>query len=84
LIKEVIQSLEPRRIQISAYSYLDDKVSYGLLDDDTVDLLMDKCAVCFLPDELVSLRRFVQAHRRGCDVMTLIMRRRLTIESFAC
>jgi hypothetical protein len=83
LIKEVIQSLEPRRIQISAYSYLDDKVSYGLLDDDTVDLLMDKCAVCFLPDELVSLRRFVQAHRRGCDVMTLIMRRRLTIESFA-
>lgn len=81
LIKEVIQTLEPRRIQISGYSYLDDTVSYGLLDDATVELLMDKCAVCFLPDELASLRRFVEAHRSGCDVMTLVMRRRLTIES---
>jgi hypothetical protein len=84
LIKEAIQTLEPRRIQISGYSCLDDTVSYALLDDATVDLLMDKCAVCFLPDELASLRRFVQAHRSGCDVMTLVMRRRLTIESFAC
>jgi hypothetical protein len=82
LIKEVIQTLEPGRIRISEYSYLDDSVSYGLLDDATVDLLMDKCAVCFLPDELASLRRFVEAHRSGCDVMTLVIRRRLTIESF--
>jgi hypothetical protein len=84
LIKEVIQTLEPGRIQISEYSYLDDAVSYGLLDDATVDLLMDKCAVCFPPDELASLRRFVETHRRGCDVMTLVMRRRLTIQSVAC
>jgi hypothetical protein len=84
LIKEVIQTLEPRRIRISEYSYLDDAVSYGLLDDATVDLLMEKCAVCFLPEEAASLRRFVQAHRSGCDVMTLVMRRRLTIESVAC
>jgi hypothetical protein len=84
LIKELIQKLEPHGIQISEFSPLDDAVSYGLLDDATLDVLMDKCAVCFLPDELASLRRFVETHRSGCDVMTLVMRRRLTIEPPAC
>jgi hypothetical protein len=84
LIKEVIQTLQPQRIEISEDSYLDDAVSYGILDDATLDLLMDKCAVCFLPDELASLRRFVETHRSGCDVMTLVMRRRLTIEPPTC
>jgi hypothetical protein len=84
LIKELIQKLEPHRIQISELSPLDDAVSYGLLDDATLDVLMNRCAVCFLPDERASLRRFVEAHRRGCDVMTLVMRRRLTIEPSAC
>jgi hypothetical protein len=82
--KEVIKTLEPQDIPVSEYSYLDNAVSYGLLDDATVDLLMDKCAVCFLPGELKSLRRFVETHRSGCDVMTLVMRRRLTIDSVDC
>jgi hypothetical protein len=84
LLKELIQTLEPRRIQISEFSSLDDAVSYGLLDDATVDLLMAKCSVCFWPDELASLRRFVETHRNGCDVMTLVISRRLTIEPPAC
>jgi hypothetical protein len=84
LIKEVIQTLEPERIRISEYSYQDDAACYGLLDDATVNLLMDKCAAYFRPGELTSLRRFVETHRRGCDVMTVVIRRRLTIESVDC
>ena len=84
LFQEVIQTLEPRRIRISECSYSDNGVSYGLLDDPTVELLMDKCAVYFLPDQLRSLRRFVNAHRNGCGVMTLVIRRRMTVESLAC
>jgi hypothetical protein len=83
LVKEVVKSLDPDRIQVNEYSYMDDSVSYGTFDSAALDALIERCAVYFLPDELASLRRFVETHRSGCDVMTLVLRRRLALERFA-
>lgn len=83
LVKEFAKALDPQRIQISEYSYTNDLISYGTFDSTVLDALTDRCAVYFLPDELDSLRRFVDTHRGGSDVMTLVLRRRLTIEQFA-
>ena len=83
LVKEFAKALDPQRIQISEYSYTDDSISYGTFDSTVLDALTERCAVYFLPDELASLRRFVDTHRGGSDVMTLVLRRRLTIERFA-
>jgi hypothetical protein len=83
LIKEVAQTLDPQRIQISEYSFKDDSVSYGTFDRSVLDSLTERCADYFLPDELASLRRFMDSHRDGSDVMTLVLRRRLTVERFA-
>jgi hypothetical protein len=83
LFKEVVKALDPRRIQISEYSYTDDAIAYGTCDSAVLDALVEKCAIHFLPDELASLRRFMETHRSGCDVMTLVLRHRLTIEQFA-
>jgi hypothetical protein len=80
LFKEIVDALKPSNVEISEDSYGNDAVSYGLLDNAAIDALTDKCAAYFLPDELCSIRRFVQTHRSGCDVMTIVMRRQLTIE----
>ena len=53
------KALDPQRIQISEYSYTDDSISYGTFDSTVLDALTERCAVYFLPDELASLRRFV-------------------------
>ena len=83
LVKELVKSLDPQHLPISEYSYDDDSVSYGTLDNAALDALTERCAAHFLPDEVVSLRQFVETHRSGCDVMTLVLRRRLTIERSA-
>jgi hypothetical protein len=83
LFKEVAKTLDLQRIQITEYSYTDDSVSYGTFDRTVLDALTESCADYFLPDELASLRRFMETHRDGCDVMTLVLRRRLTVERFA-
>ena len=80
LFKEVVKMLDPYCIQVSQDSYADGSISYGTLDSATLDILIDRCAVCFSPDELTSIRRFVESHRNGCDVMTLVLRRQQNIE----
>ena len=82
LVKETAKTLDPQCIQISEYSYTDDSISYGTFDRTVVDALTERCADYFLPDELASLRRFMETHRDGCDVMTLVLRRRLILERF--
>jgi hypothetical protein len=83
LVKEVVKNIDPHRIQISEYSYTDDSISYGTFDSAALDALTERCAIYFLPDQLASLRRFVETHRNGCDVMTLVLRHRLTVERMA-
>src|SRR5215510_1399841 len=82
LVKETAKTLDPQRIQISEYSYTDDSIYYGMFDRSVLDALTERCADYFLPDELASLRRFMDSHRDGSDVMTLVLRRQLTLERF--
>ncbi len=83
LIKEVVKTLDPRRIQISEISYTDDSISYGTVDSSVLDALTERCTLYFLPVELASLRRFIETHCKGCDVMALVLRRRMTLERVA-
>ena len=83
LVKGVVEKIDPRRIQISEYSSTDEAIAYGAFDSTALETLMERCAIHFLPDELASLRRFVQTHRDGCDVMALVLRYRLTVEPTA-
>ena len=83
LVKEVAKSLDPQQIPVSEDSYDDDSVSYGTFDNAALDALTERCAAHFLPDEVASLRRFVETHRSGSDVMTLVLRRRLALERAA-
>jgi hypothetical protein len=80
ILKELVQGIDPRTIRLSEASYTDDNVSYGQLDHAAIESLMTECAKYFLPYQLDSIRRFIEAHRESCDVMTLIMRWQWTIE----
>lgn len=84
LVNDVVKNIDPHRIQISEYSYTDDAIAYGTFDRAALDALMERCVNYFLPDELASLRRFVETHGSGCDVMALVLRRRLMVERTAC
>lgn len=83
LLKEAVKGIDPNTVQITEVSYLDDCVSYGRLDQEVMDGLMMKCAGYFLPTELESLLRFFEKHCDGCDVMTLVLRRQVSVEHAA-
>jgi hypothetical protein len=83
LFKETVKGIDPNTVETSEYSHIDESVSYGLLDPHRIDALMTKCAAYFLPAELAAIRRFIESHRESCDVMTLRMRRRFTVEPSA-
>jgi hypothetical protein len=80
IVKDVIEALDPSSVAINEYSYVDDTVSYGLFDSAAVNALMQRCAASFGPAQLEAIRRFVDTHRSGCDVMTIVIRRQLNIE----
>jgi hypothetical protein len=83
LFREVVRAIDPDRARESAYSYTDDNVTYCELDPATIDTLMTKCSCHFRPIELESLRRFVETHRQGDDVMALVKRRAVMVEQRA-
>ena len=83
LFREVVSAIDPDRARESAYSYTDDNVTYCELDPATIDTLLAKCSRYFLPIELDSIRRFVESHRQGDDVMALVKRRAITVEQRA-
>ena len=83
LLKELVKGIDPNTVRISEYAHTDDAVAYGLLDQHVINALMMKCAAYFLPIEQEALRRFIDAHRESCDVMTLRMRQQFTIEDSA-
>lgn len=84
LVNDVVKNIDPHRIEISEYSYTDDSIAYGTFDRAAVDALMERCVNYFLPDEIASLRRFVETHSSGCDVMAVVLRRRMIVERTAC
>ena len=83
LFREVVSEIDPDRARESGYSYTDDNAIYCELDAATIETLMAKCSRYFLPIELESIRRFVETHRQGDDVMALVKRRAVTIEQRA-
>lgn len=83
LFKESVNDIDPRSVRVSEYSYTDDNISYGLLEDFVVKALLAKCAAYFVPAEVEFIRRFVETHRSSSDVMALVMRRRVTVSQSA-
>ena len=83
LLKELVRAIDPNTVKISEYSYTDDALVYGLLDQSVIDALMVKCAAYFLPIEQEALRRFIDTHRETSDVLTLRMRQQFTVECSA-
>jgi hypothetical protein len=79
-VKDVIQALDASSVAISEHSYVDDTVSYGLFDTAAINALIQRCRAYFCPAQLEAIDRFVDTHRRGCDVMTIVIRRQLTME----
>ena len=79
----MVTGIEPEVIEVAGFSSADDNVSFGLLQADVIELLMDKCAAFFQPRELDDLRRFIDAHREPCDVLAFVMRRQLKVEQSA-
>lgn len=79
LFGEVVTVIDPQGIEMSEYSHCDAATAYGLLNASAIEALWVKCAPCFSAVDLESLRRFVESHRFGCDVMTLRLRRNLTV-----
>jgi hypothetical protein len=83
LFRDVVMGIEPEAIEVAGFSSEDDNVSFGLLQADVIELLMNKCASCFQPRELEDIRRFIDSHREPCDVLAFIMRRQLKVEQCA-
>ena len=81
LLREVARSLDPDQTPGTAYAGPDEIVAYCALDDVTVAALMAKCGRSFQWNELESLRRFVDAHRQADDVLALVKRRTITVET---
>ena len=78
-----VSEIGPDSAREKDYSYTDDNVTYCELDIPTIDALMARCSRFFLPIELATLRRFVETHRQGDDVMALVKRRAVTVEQRA-
>jgi hypothetical protein len=83
LFKELVNDIDPRSVRVTEYSYTNDNISYGLLEDFAVEALLAKCAAHFIPAEIEFIRRFVETHRGSSDVMALLMRRRVTVSQSA-
>ena len=81
LVREVVKEIDPRSIRISEDSLTERNVAYGRLGATEIDSLMAKCAAHFAGAALESIRRFVEAHRENSDVMTVVMRRHMAIET---
>ena len=80
LIREVVEGIDPNSIRVSKYSATDSNVAYGRLGETEVGALIAKCAAQFEGADVESIRRFVEAHRENSDVMTVLMRRHVSIE----
>ena len=79
VFKELVCELDPARVHPGEYSCTDDRVAYCELDAATIDALIDRCFSRFQPNQLVSLRRFVETHRQCDNVMAVVKRRAVMI-----
>lgn len=83
LLRNVVTDLEPRAIEVAGFCSEDHNVSFGSLQAEVIESLMAECALCFQPQELDDIRRFIDSHREPSDVLALVMRRQLKVEQSA-
>jgi hypothetical protein len=79
LLRAVVRVLPPSELTVVEPSGDDDNTAYGALPASTRDLLLQQCAPCFSAAEVQALRAFIEAHRFGSDVMTVVLLRQFTV-----
>jgi hypothetical protein len=80
LWRDAARQVDARAVTATEPSYVNHNISYAALEAPIKDCLLKQCAGHFNPGEVAALRRFVEAHSRGSDVMTLLLRRQVPIE----
>jgi hypothetical protein len=80
LWRDAARQVDARAVTATEPSYVNHNISYAALETPTKDRLLEQCARHFTPGEAAALRRFVEAHGGGSDVMTLLVRRQVPIE----
>jgi hypothetical protein len=80
LFREAAGDVDVGRLTEVEPSYADDNISYAALEERIRNSLLKGCSRYFAADEIEALRRFVDGHSSGSDVMTLLLRRRVRIE----
>jgi hypothetical protein len=83
IFRKVVRTLDPQSVPTSGYSCDDDNITYGRLDNQTIDSLLSKCREHFSPPELQSLCKFIDRQNTADGVMALIKRRSIEVESRA-
>ncbi len=80
LFRETVQRVDPATCSVNEYSGTDDHTGYCPLASGLVGELMEKCREHFSLSQIAALRRFIESHRDGCGVMTLVKRTVVAIE----
>jgi len=80
LWRDAASQVDGRGVTATEPSYVNHNISYAALEAPTKDRLLKQCGRHFIPGEVAALRRFVEAHSGGSDVMTLLLRRQVPIE----
>jgi hypothetical protein len=75
LFRAAVSTVEASSMTATERSYEDDNIAYAALQTTTLNLLLKQCASYFTGAEVQALRRFIEAHSGGSDVMTLVLRR---------
>ena len=83
LFRETIQQVDPAELSANEYFDTDDHAGYCALASGLVDELLEKCREHFSLSQIAALRRFIESHRDGCGVMTLMKRTVVAIEPHA-
>ena len=80
LWRDAASQVDARGVTATEPSYVNHNISYAALEAPTKDCLLKQCARHFTPGEVEALRRFIETHSDGSDVMTLLLRRQVPIE----
>lgn len=83
LFRHAASQVDARAVSATEPSYANDNISYAALEARTKDCLLQLCARQFTSGEVEALRRFIETHSDGSDVMTLLLRRQFPIEERA-
>ena len=81
IYREVVSDLDAHTVCSRQLSVTDDSIVYGPLNAPARNALLEKCRSCFTNDELAALRRFIDSHGDADDVLAIVVRRAMVIDS---